>query len=110
MQRLSYYEAEIRSSEATVESDDLPSTRIERSMTMLDVIGRTSMASKRMTNPRATKQTKHYDGNAPVEIPLQNSNEHENDPLELSLLSYQGEEVEVQLSSSPGPGSLLNYT
>lgn len=56
--RSQYYEAEVHSSEATVESFELPSTRLERSMTILDVMGRASIKSKHsMTNKRIDRSS-----------------------------------------------------
>ena len=41
-ERSQYYEAEVHSSEATVQSDDRPSARLDQSINM-DVVGRKSM-------------------------------------------------------------------
>ena len=46
--RSRYFEAEIHSSEATVESEDLPSARLERTQTLGFTIGRVSERSKRV--------------------------------------------------------------
>ena len=88
--RSRYYEAEVHSSEATIESDDLPSHRLDRSASLNQHLERRST----IANAKGVSSRPRSPSPGANDPPGENDHYHSY-PFQMSLNSYVGDEEQA---------------